>query len=188
LKIKILFVLFLLGILALAYMFPTLYYASRQADVLKVAKIVVLDTYEFRRKGVKDKIYYGFLFDESIKQGPFYKVFKDTNKNLEYDNSDEVVKTVFLNSIQKGVIYSSLFNTTGLVFKNKTLIFSPDLKCSSVKKDVENSIFFISKLDEEQRYKERIVKVTVSDDCLIKLFMSTQVPNQDEDLVLFESI
>ena len=166
----------LLILVLVVYSIPIFHEAGVQKRVLKISLNIISDLMDARHNGLKEGKNCGLYFNTQMHN---YDVFYDDNKDGLYDASDTLIKKVQFNETVKDVVYSKLFDQTGSVFDNNTVIF--DHYGKVFKPQIgKNSIFIIGQRDEADKVNRNVTRIMVTDNGKIDLLKVTKVfPNGD---------
>ncbi|MFH1223289.1 MAG: hypothetical protein V1647_02975 [Pseudomonadota bacterium] len=172
----------IIGVLLFAvivvYSIPTINEAVIEKKVIKTARIVATDIINARLKAVQTKQAYGIIFIKT--PTPAYKIFIDIDWDGIFDGEDKLVKEVFLSSIEKGVIYSKMFDDKGVVLKDDTFVFGVE------KQNSGDSQFFIYDKDEQKQRAQNAIRVYIDPASEnVKLLIVKEL-TKDGDLVFDE--
>jgi len=125
-------------IIAVVFTIPIFYDAGIDGKVLKVSRTVANDLMFARHLALKEGKNCGVFFNISKNN---YTLFYDTNTNNIFDYGDQSIKTISIDALNNGVIYSNLFNVSGAIFDNSAVVFEMYGKLFKPTSD-KNSIFF----------------------------------------------
>ena len=148
---KIIITALLLLSILIAYTVPTFYEAYVEHKVLHVARQVASDMIWARRQSIKSGKDYGITFIKG--QNPGYSIF----------SGDFISKKESLSDINDGVKFSDAFDDKGVALKDNKYVFSGGVASTTQPiTQGEDSIFLISKSDEEKGIMERVVRIYIN--------------------------
>jgi len=150
---------------------PIFHDAGVDGRVIKVSRTVASDLMFAKHLALKEGKNCGVFFNIGKNT---YTVFYDLNTDGFFNYGDQSIKTVVVDALSKGVVYSNFFNVTGAVFNNNTVVFGMYGKLFKPETN-KNSIFFISSRDEQDGLKNKAIRVWVDVDGRIDILKVEKV-------------
>lgn len=141
---------------------PVFYEASKKSRALKVARSIAGDFMLARRLSLKKGDNCSVSFD--AEQGSYRLKCSDST----------IKENVMIKDISRDVVISRLFQDTGSIFNNYTLVFGADGKPLTDDTN-KNSIYLININDEKNSIKKNVIRIFVDTDGRIDILKVRKV-------------